>query len=720
MCMKKDKKAKKVKIDYTEIYRKRILCILKQSGSKPVPFRTLYAKCKGKKDRPDMFKQALRNLEGEGAIFEKKGGFVVSMTEGVFPATVSRVNKTFGFIRRNDDNTEVFVPGKFLMGAMPNDVVLARLIPAKGEKPEGEVVRIVEENFSQFSGTVISEGARMLVSPDSLTKEPLEIVGSECDYQEGDKVLAEVCRRGQRHSEHKVKIIMKFGSSDDASSSAKAVLMLAGVETEFPSEVIDEAKHAENIGIPDGETEKRLDLRDLPIFTIDGADTKDIDDAVYVKETEDGFELDVCIADVSYYVKPKSALDNDALLRGTSIYYADKVIPMLPKELSNGICSLNPQEDRLSFACLMKLSKEGELVKFKFSKAVIRSRVKGVYSEINRILKGDADDAVNEKYAEVKDVIPAMKKLADILTANKIKRGAPQLDTPECKLILDENDRCIDVKRRERGEAEVIIEEFMLMANTCAAKLARENEIPFVYRVHEDPSAEKIADLREACDRLGLAMPQFTTVKPVHLAELLKSVEDSDLKPVINNMVLRSMAKARYADEPLGHFGLVLEDYAHFTSPIRRYPDLAIHRILTDLCYNKLEKGKLKKRYEAFAKNASEQSSACELTAMRVERECEDCYMAEYMRSHLGEEFEGMISGVTEYGFYVELENTVEGLVRMETLPEEGCEYDGMFSVTKDGKTLYKVGDKVKVVCTKAAVSSGLIDFDIARPEEND
>ena len=279
MCMKKDKKAKKVKIDYTEIYRKRILCILKQSGSKPVPFRTLYAKCKGKKDRPDMFKQALRNLEGEGAIFEKKGGFVVSMTEGVFPATVSRVNKTFGFIRRNDDNTEVFVPGKFLMGAMPNDVVLARLIPARGEKPEGEVVRIVEENFSQFSGTVISEGARMLVSPDSLTKEPLEIVGSECDYQEGDKVLAEVCRRGQRHSEHKVRVIMKFGSSDDASSSAKAVLMLAGVETEFPSEVIDEAKHAENIGIPDGEIEKRLDLRDLPIFTIDGADTKDIDDA---------------------------------------------------------------------------------------------------------------------------------------------------------------------------------------------------------------------------------------------------------------------------------------------------------------------------------------------------------------------------------------------------------------------------------------------------------
>lgn len=707
----------KEKLDYREIYKKRILCILKQNDKKCVSYKTLYAKVKGKKPRPDAFKAAVREMKEAGEIFERKDGFVICASYGIFTATVARVAKTFGFITRQEDNVEIFVPGKFLKGAMPNDVVLARLIPQRGESPEGEVIKIIQENFSRFTGTVICEFGHFYVQPDSLTKEPLPVAKSDVTCHEGDKVLAEVYRRGERHSEHSVRVVMSFGSAENATSSAKAVLMLNGVETEFPSEVIDEAKRAEKTGIPKGEAERRLDLRELPIFTIDGADTKDIDDAVYVKEIEDGFELSVHIADVSFYVKPKTALDNDAFQRGTSIYYADKVIPMLPKELSNGICSLNPQEDRLAFSCIMQLDSEGNLKKWKFSKTVIRSRVKGVYTEINQILKGDASDDLKEKYAEVWDVIPVMKKLADILTANKLKRGAPQLDTPECKLILDENDRCIDVKRRERGEAELIIEEFMLMANTCAAKTAKERQVPFVYRVHEDPSPQKIADLKEACDRLNLTMPQFSEVKPVHLAELLRSVENSEIKPVINNMVLRSMAKAKYSDEPLGHFGLVLEDYAHFTSPIRRYPDLAIHRILTDVCYNKMEGKLVQKRYEGFAKAASEQSSACELTAMRVERECEDCYMAEYMQAHLGEEFDAMISGMTDYGFYAELDNTVEGLVKLETLGQ-GYEFDGMFSITKDGKAVYKVGGRVRVKCVKASVSSGQVDFEVAGKDE--
>lgn len=707
----------KEKLDYREIYKKRILCILKQNDKKCVSYKTLYAKVKGKKPRPDEFKAAVREMKESGEIFERKDGFVICASYGIFTATVARVAKTFGFITRQEDGVEIFVPGKFLKGAMPNDVVLARLIPQRGESPEGEVIKIIQENFSRFTGTVICEFGHFYVQPDSLTKEPLPVAKSDVTCHEGDKVLAEVYRRGERHSEHSVRVVMSFGSAENATSSARAVLMLNGVETEFPSEVIDEAKRAEKTGIPKGEAEKRLDLRELPIFTIDGADTKDIDDAVYVKEIEDGFELSVHIADVSFYVKPKTALDNDAFQRGTSIYYADKVIPMLPKELSNGICSLNPQEDRLAFSCIMQLDSEGNLKKWKFSKTVIRSRVKGVYTEINRILKGDASDDLKEKYAEVWDVIPVMKKLADILTANKLKRGAPQLDTPECKLILDENDRCVDVKRRERGEAELIIEEFMLMANTCAAKTAKERQVPFVYRVHEDPSPQKIADLKEACDRLNLTMPQFSEVKPVHLAELLRSVEESELKPVINNMVLRSMAKAKYSDEPLGHFGLVLEDYAHFTSPIRRYPDLAIHRILTDVCYNKMEGKLVKKRYEGFAKAASEQSSACELTAMRVERECEDCYMAEYMQAHLGEEFDAIISGMTDYGFYAELDNTVEGLVKLETLGQ-GYEFDGMFSITKDGKAVYKVGGRVRVKCVKASVSSGQVDFEVADKAE--
>jgi len=303
-----------------------------------------------------------------------------------------------------------------------------------------------------------------------------------------------------------------------------------------------------------------------------------------------------------------------------------------------------------------------------------------------------------------------MEELAEILTANKLKRGAPQIDTPECKLIIDENDVCVDVKRRERGKSELIIEEFMLMANTAAARLAKEKAVPFVYRIHEDPSAEKVQELVGIVSQMGVSVPQFTSVKPVHLAQILERTKGMKLAPVVNNMVLRSMAKAKYSDEPIGHFGLVLEDYSHFTSPIRRYPDLAIHRILTDLCYNKLPVQTLQKRYGGFAKDASMQSSKCELVSMRVERECEDCYIAEYMKGHIGEEFEGIISSMQEYGFYVELPNTVEGLVRTETLGG-AFDFDGHFTYSRAGQAVYRIGDTVKVTCIKADVSSGNVDF---------
>lgn len=334
------------------------------------------------------------------------------------------------------------------------------------------------------------------------------------DIKEGDKVLATITKRGERHADHRCKISAVFGSSDKAYSSALAVLYMNDVETEFPIAVQDEARHISGMKITDKDIYGRLDLRDKIIFTIDGADTKDIDDAVSVEKTENGWKLGVHIADVSHYVKPNSELDKDAFLRGTSIYYANKVIPMLPKELSNGICSLNPNEDRLAFSCLMELDEDGKLTKYKFSKTVIRSRVKGVYSEINKIL--DCRDDVSkipadiaEKYAGLTDTIFLMQQLAEILTANKLKRGAPQIDTPECKLTIDENEVCTDVQKRERGRAELIIEEFMLSANEAAAKTARENNIPFVYRVHENPAPEKITELLEVIDRLNIPPPQL-------------------------------------------------------------------------------------------------------------------------------------------------------------------------------------------------------------------
>ena len=698
-----------------DIYRNRIKSILTQGGGKGVPYKKLYASCRGRRQNAAAFAAAVAELKREGIIAEDKSGIRLCSDAGLFRATVSRLNRTFGFIER-EDGSEVFVPGKFLKGAMPGDTVMARLLPPRGELPEGEVVSVVEEGFKEFSGTVEKEGNTVCIRPDTLSRDLMIVSAIDIPVRVGDKVLAEISRRGAKHSEHRVRIKAIFGDSGKAKSSADALLYTNGIETEFPSQVLDEARAAEHKGIPLDELYKRLDLRDEIIFTIDGADTKDIDDAISVSRDGDGWKLGVHIADVSFYVKAGSELDTNAMLRGTSIYYANKVVPMLPKELSNGICSLNPQEDRLAFSCLMKLDGEGQLIDYKFSKTLIRSRVKGVYSEINTLLEGiksgeGVSPELAEKYDGLTGTILRMDELASILTANKLRRGAPQIETSESKLIIDENDVCVDVKKRERGRSELIIEEFMLMANTAAARLAKEAGIPFVYRVHEDPSPEKIGELVETVSAMGIAVPHFTSVKPRHLAEILEKTKDSLLAPVVNSMVLRSMAKAKYSDEPLGHFGLVLDDYAHFTSPIRRYPDLAIHRILTDLCYNKQTPDWIRKRYAAFANESAHRSSERELVAMRIERACDDCYAAEYMSAHIGGHFEGMISSVQEFGFFVELPNTVEGLVRLDTLKNGPYDYDGRFALTKEGKTVYCVGDTVKVICAAANVSAGQVDF---------
>ncbi|MCC8041918.1 MAG: ribonuclease R [Oscillospiraceae bacterium] len=703
-----------------DICTMRIKNVLEQKGKKSLSKKELFKAVKGKRIKESDFRTALNRLVREGTVFESQKNVSLAEARGYFPATVERINKTFGFIKPSKPTgnavDEIFVPGKCLHGALPGDTVLATFIASRDERPEAEILSVIDEGQSEFSGIAEQVSYTLYVRPDKLCRDPILVIGTDMPIHAGDKVLAKVTERGTRHSEHRCRITALFGSADKAVSSALSVLYMNDIETQFPLAVIDEAKHCEHMGITEKDIASRLDLRDEIIFTIDGADTKDIDDAVSVSKTDDGYRLGVHIADVSRYVKPNSELDKNAFLRGTSIYYANKVIPMLPPELSNGICSLNPMEDRLAFSCLMELDSEGNTVKFKFSKTVIRSRVKGVYSEINRILEcgeelNGLEADLAEKYKGLIHSIFTMKELADKLTAQKIKRGAPQIETAESKLIINDDDVCVDVQRRSRGAAEILIEEFMLKANECAARIARENDIPFVYRVHESPSPERIADLHEVTARLNIPFPEFSKVKPVHLARILESAKGMDAAPIVNTLVLRSMAKAKYADEPLGHFGLVLDDYAHFTSPIRRYPDLAIHRILTELCYDKTPPKNIKKRYEAFAKSAAMQSSQCELTAMHVERDCDDCYIAEYMSMHLDEEFDGIICSVTDYGMYVQLENTVEGLVRIETLPDGTYEFDGLFNLSRDGVVLYAVGQRVRVRCVGTDISSGKVDF---------
>lgn len=701
-------------------YRKMIYNKLKASGKKPVTFKELTKACRNKKFDFDKFVRTVDKMKAKGEIIESKYGFTLVDLKKLKKCEVTRLHKSFGFVKNVDTGEEIFIPGKRLHGAMPKDIVLVRLTESRGDSPEGEVVRIAEEKFNKFTGEIVSEFGELKIMPDTLSKYALRFENPMgLELHEGDKVMAEITERGDRHSEHKCSVVSCYGSSMKAAVCAMGILEVNGLTPAFPPEVIYEAKNVSDYGKIAAELPNRLDLRDKPIFTIDGADTKDIDDAISVEKTENGYLLGVHIADVSYYVTPRSQLDNEAFSRGTSVYYANRVIPMLPKELSNGICSLNPQEDRLAFSCLCNFDKNGNIVDYKFAKSVIRSRVKGVYSEINDLLSGYNSKENCEKYAEVMDCIPLMKELADILKAKKLSRGAPQLETAESKLAIDERDICVGVYARTRGESEEMIEDFMLAANECAARFGLENELPFVYRVHEPPTAEKLEGLKEILANLNVQYVLGDDAKPSDMAAILEKTKDTPIEMIMNNVVLRSMSKARYDTEPLGHFGLVLDDYAHFTSPIRRYPDLTIHRIMSAFL-NGMTAEECRMKFNKFVYASADQSSETELKAMQVERSCEDCYKAEYMLDKIGETFDGVISSVTDFGLFVMLPNTCEGLLHTDNLGEGFYESDGMtylknFSTGKE----YRVGDKIAVKVLNANVNSGKIDFERADREKD-
>ncbi|MCL1788995.1 MAG: VacB/RNase II family 3'-5' exoribonuclease [Oscillospiraceae bacterium] len=659
----------------------------------------------------------------------KKGG---NRTKSVaaFKGVILRVARTHGFIKDESAEQEYFISGRDLLGAVPGDIVLcerlaksARLPKTKEETclPEARVTRILKASESLLVGTVIAkeEGVLCLI-PDSFgSRFPLEL-GSwgGNKLKAGDKVSFTLKSRGARHHLHIAEITSVYGSSQRAQVCVDAYLEEKRVVREFSEEAEDEAESCGEI-IDAKEVPNRLDLRELPIFTIDGADTKDIDDAISIEKADNGYRLGVHIADVSYYVTPESQLNTEAFERGTSVYIADLVVPMLPKALSNGICSLNPGVDRFAFSCLMEIAKSGELKSFEFKKTVIRSRVQGVYGEINTILEGGKE--FDFKYKEVSEQFPIMLELATTLKKNREGRNAPALNSPECKIICGEDGSVADIKRRESGEnavSEGIIEEFMLLANNAAARLAMEKDLPFVYRVHEAPAAEKLTRLSETLQGLGLAVPELkpTAESLSKVLQTAKETAGSEKFDVVNMAVLRAMMKAKYSHEPLGHFGLVMSEYAHFTSPIRRYPDLSIHRILSDYITDSKQE-RLKKRYGKFACESALKSTNTELRAVNAERDCNKFYFAEYMSSHIDEEFEGSISGVTDMSIYVMLENTVEGRVsfRSDVSGEHfsGYQSDGVRISNSVTGVQYTLGDKVTVKCVGCNVPMGLVDFEI-------
>lgn len=635
------------------------------------------------------------------------------------PCTLVKLAARFGFASRDDGTGDIFIPGRALHGAMPQDKILVKLFdrPRVEGSSEGEVLEVTVPN-NRFAGTVaLSDDGRLCVEPDGCrdVKFLLAKQGSEGVHL-GDKVGFLITHRGERHSDHRAAVVEKFGSSDYASECSKAILYGRNVRQEFPEDVLEEAHAYDNAVIDQTEAAKRLDLRAIPIFTIDSAETKDIDDAISLQKLADGYELGVHIADVSHYVRPGSALDTEAFERATSIYYADKVIPMLPTQLSNGICSLNQGEERLAFSCLMRLDEQGNISSYKFVKTVICSRVKGVYKEINALLAPEEGADLSElqaKYAPVADQLPVMDELYRKRMELRKKRGGMDIESTEAKFIMDENGRCIDIVKRERGTSECMIEEFMLLANQCAANAGRTNKVPFVYRVHEAPDAEKMEKLSATLLACGLNA-KFKNPIPtqLELAALLDETRGQPIQIPVHTGILRSMQKARYAPQPLGHYGLVLADYAHFTSPIRRYPDLAIHRILSELLLG-ASANQLNADFGEFAQRASEQSSKQEVAAVRIERDVEDLYKAEYMHSHLGEVYMGTVAGITPRGIFVELENTVEGFVPAAQLCKgEPQVIDGVSMLDPLTGRSWMLGTSMKIRVAGADVALGRVDFE--------
>ena len=694
--------------------------------NQPCTVKELKQKFGGERGADRKVMEALDELVREAVVCQRQGVFFTvrsGRADKALLCKVVKLGKNFAFVMLEDGTSDIFIPGRFTKGAMPGDEVLVEKFehPRMEGSDEGTILAVLTEK-NDLVGTVRRVEGRLRFVPDDCPAITMPLA-RDCEggAKDGDKVAVEILNRGNRQEDHRVGVAMRFGSSDEAKRCAKALLYAKDIRTRFPDKVREEAKKFEGAEISEKDCEGRMDLRALPIFTIDSAETKDIDDAISLTRTSDGgFELGVHIADVSNYVKPGTELDNEAFSRATSVYYADQVVPMLPKALSNGICSLNENELRLAFSCLMRLDKDGNLTDYRFVKSIIRSRVKGVYAEINALLAGTADAETKAKYADVIDQLPAMKELYGHRARLRKERGCMDIESGEVKLILDENGRCIDVKKRTSGESESMIEEFMLLANQCAAHFARVKQIPFVYRVHEEPNAEKLERLHALLQACGINDHFAKDVPtPKELSAILEGVRGTPYEQIINTGMLRCMSKALYEEKPKGHYGLVLKDYAHFTSPIRRYPDLAIHRIMTDMLKG-TEKETMILRYTDFAERASKQSSEREVIAMQIERKAEDCYKAEYARRHLGECYEGTISGVTQRGLFIELDNGVEGFVPASSLTPSGTSLTEGVRLTDpaSGKS-WSLGDKMMITIVRADVNLGKIDFEVAPAAKN-
>ena len=661
----------------------------------------------------------LAEMTQEGILHEsKKHEFLLMCNTKTLKCGRISINRSGNGFVEVPGNEDIFIRSEFLHGAIDGDFVEIDFVKYHGEM-EGRVLKILKRDIQNIVGEMIKIKNKLTFKPDN---EKLDIIvkltkDSTRQCVEGHKVVVNIIREiGTKTFLGKVTKII--GHKNDPGIDILSIALRHGIETEFSEAVINELTSIPNEVNVD-ELKGRRDLTKEMIFTIDGDDTKDIDDAISLEKNNDNYILGVHIADVSHYVKVGSNLYEAAFSRGTSSYLADTVIPMIPHQLSNGICSLNPEVIRLTISCVMTINPKGKVIDYDIFPSYIKSAKQMTYKNVNKILM---EDIIPEGYEEYADTLKLMNELAKILRAEKTSRGYIDFGLDEAKVIQDDTGKAIDIVKRTRGDGENLIEDFMITANETVATHINNMDLPFIYRVHDLPSSEKIEDFKNLINQMGYQIhTNMSKITPLTMQSILGELKDKKEFPILSDMLLRSMKKAVYSTNNIGHFGLALQNYTHFTSPIRRFPDLTVHRLLrTYLFENRIDMETINFN-QKYLIDVATNSSETEVAATEAERDVLSMKMAEYMESHIGEEYSGIISGVTNFGFFVELENLVQGLVHISTL-------DGYYNyipeilslVREDNSKKYRIGDEVRIIVTAANKENSTIDFEVVGDSDGD
>lgn len=663
--------------------------------------------------------EELRKLEDDVVIYHSNKDKYMMLDNSHLRKGVMRANKRgFGFVEVEGMNDDIYVSQENMNGAIHEDIVLVEITSKMNiERLEGRILKIIKRQVERYIGEINfdKKGKGHITLDDQKIKLNIEVPKDKAmNAVDGHKVVVELTKKVNKNTKYEGKVIEVIGHKHDPGVDILSIIYKYNINVEFPDDVKEEVKEIPS-EVSEEEMVGRRDLRDEVIFTIDGDDTRDIDDAISIEKLPNGnYKLGVHIADVSYYVKEGSPLDVEAQERGTSVYLVDRVIPMLPHELSNGICSLNPNVDRLAMSCVMEIDENGKTVDYEIFESVIRSRIQMTYKKVNSILE---DNVVPEGYEEYEEKLRLMAELAEILRKFKVRRGYIDFGVQEAKILVDENCKPTDVVIRERGVGENLIEDFMIAANECVASHIFYMSLPFVYRIHEVPEEERIRSFLAFVSSLGYNVAgDIKDVKPTTMQRILKSLEDKPEFKILSSLLLRSMKKAVYRPENLGHYGLASPCYTHFTSPIRRYPDTTVHRLLrTYLFKGKVDMGTVKK-WEQRLVYITEHSSERERASIECEREVEDMKMAEYMEEHIGEEFEGVISSVTNFGMFVELDNLIEGLVPLREMNDFFHYDEERMTLTGERTNVkYSIGDRVVVKVVRASREEKTIDFEVIK-----